>query len=356
MHRIDTPTAQVDKFGQGKNGFTNGDPSTGIRATYLNSDMWDAVQEEICTVIEKSGIILEKEQHDQLYEAIVGLIADSIPDALLKKNNLSDVLDKAIARKNLALGTAATSNVQKSATDGTVNALMANGAWGIGANGIGMTDSDILSPTSIGNAFFVQYGGADNHFGSYGAGVHISYGTGGGNTLRLTANLFVDASGNLSVEWLEVNRNDGAVKAKRLQKLYGPLNKPTSDTVNAITRDECHIAGFVSGNKTNPYMRHTASNEVIVLLTKLEASEKYQPKGSYTPAGEAYTKAESDARYLQGVQLGAAVSMEYYLEVKSVPAGCVITAMGAAGGNNVGTLKYKPIQRNINGTWVTISG
>ncbi|EBM1835229.1 phage tail protein, partial [Salmonella enterica] len=24
MHRIDTPTAQKNKFGQGKNGFTNG--------------------------------------------------------------------------------------------------------------------------------------------------------------------------------------------------------------------------------------------------------------------------------------------------------------------------------------------
>ncbi|EAA1524111.1 TPA: hypothetical protein G0L45_004544, partial [Salmonella enterica subsp. enterica serovar Typhimurium] len=45
MHRIDTPTAQKDKFGQGKNGFTNGDPATGRRATDLNSDMWDAVQE-----------------------------------------------------------------------------------------------------------------------------------------------------------------------------------------------------------------------------------------------------------------------------------------------------------------------
>ncbi len=29
MHRIDTSTAQKDKFGQGKNGFTNGDPTTG---------------------------------------------------------------------------------------------------------------------------------------------------------------------------------------------------------------------------------------------------------------------------------------------------------------------------------------
>ncbi len=30
MHRIDTPTAQQDKFGQGKPGFTNGDPTTPV--------------------------------------------------------------------------------------------------------------------------------------------------------------------------------------------------------------------------------------------------------------------------------------------------------------------------------------
>lgn len=101
MHRIDTSTAQIDKFGAGKNGFTNGDPTTGRRSTDLNSDMWDAVQEEICTVIEESGLALNKEQHDQLYRAIVKLIAGQIPDALLRKNNLSDVIDKAIALDNI---------------------------------------------------------------------------------------------------------------------------------------------------------------------------------------------------------------------------------------------------------------
>ncbi|WP_293592509.1 hypothetical protein [Pluralibacter sp.] len=101
MHRIDTPTAMKDKFGQGKNGFINGDPTTGRRATDLNSDMWDAVQEEICTVIEKTGVALDKAQHDQLYKAIVGLITDAVPDALLRKNNLSDVPDKALARSTL---------------------------------------------------------------------------------------------------------------------------------------------------------------------------------------------------------------------------------------------------------------
>ncbi|MGG4625149.1 gp53-like domain-containing protein [Serratia odorifera] len=76
MHRIDTPTAQIDKFGQGKNGFTNGDQSTGRRATDLNSDMWDAVQEEIANAIEKTGIVLDKNSHDQLYKAIQKTIED----------------------------------------------------------------------------------------------------------------------------------------------------------------------------------------------------------------------------------------------------------------------------------------
>lgn len=115
MHRIDTPTAQIDKFGQGKNGFTNGDPSTGRRATDLNSDMWDAVQEEIATAIESTGIALDKTKHNQLYLAIQKAITD--PGFLKKANNLSDLEDAVEARGNLQLGTAATKNVGTDAAD-----------------------------------------------------------------------------------------------------------------------------------------------------------------------------------------------------------------------------------------------
>lgn len=45
MHRIDTPTAQVDKFGAGKNGFTAGNPQTGELPTALDQDFFDSVQE-----------------------------------------------------------------------------------------------------------------------------------------------------------------------------------------------------------------------------------------------------------------------------------------------------------------------
>lgn len=99
MHRIDTPTAQLDKFGQGKNGFTNGDPTTGRRSTDLNSDMWDAIQEEIANAIEGNGIALEKSKHNQLLLAIRKAITDS--GFLKKSNDLSDLQDKIISRSNL---------------------------------------------------------------------------------------------------------------------------------------------------------------------------------------------------------------------------------------------------------------
>lgn len=108
MHRIDTSTAQIDKFGPGKNGFTNGDPATGRRATDLNSDMWDAIQEEICNVIEGTGKTPEKGDNTQLLESIKLLVGNGVGGALLKAQNLADLPDKAKSRANLGLGELAT--------------------------------------------------------------------------------------------------------------------------------------------------------------------------------------------------------------------------------------------------------
>lgn len=62
MRRIDTPTAQVDKFGAGKNGFTAGSPQTGTPATDLDEAFFDTPQEELAAVIENAGIALDKTQ------------------------------------------------------------------------------------------------------------------------------------------------------------------------------------------------------------------------------------------------------------------------------------------------------
>lgn len=448
--------------------FTEGAGS--VPPSWPGQDWYNIVQAELLAVLAAAGITPDKSKLNQLALAIKAI---SNKDALLKVNllseiktvgasaqktaidnlgltqtvelaagalqkdkNLSDVPDKPKARKNLALGTAATSNVQKSITDNTPNALMINGAWGLGASGVGMVDSDILSPTSIGNTFFNQGGGAaNNHFGGYGTGIHLSYGSSGDNKQRLTANLFVDSAGNLSVEWLAVNKSDGAIVVKHIQKLYGPLNKPSardvgaipfygqipagknlntltepgiwfnpananatlalnypgtnagslqvlqdagttqiyteyasqrqfrrglysgtwnpwrlvydsgnkpsSDDVGAISRDSCHVAGFVNGNKDAPYMRHTASNAVVQLL----------------PIGTA------DARYINNLQMGA----EEYKDIPypgqaSIPLGACITAIvgttkptGGGVGFYISRVYFRRIQKYIGGSWKNIA-
>jgi len=59
MHRIDTSTAQKDKFGAGKNGFTGGNPQTGELPTALDQDFFDSIQEEISAPIEAAESFAE---------------------------------------------------------------------------------------------------------------------------------------------------------------------------------------------------------------------------------------------------------------------------------------------------------
>ncbi|TBL46293.1 phage tail protein [Hafnia alvei] len=476
-------------------------------ATNSNSETLAATPKAVKAAYDKAT---EADKNAKTADENAGMANDNANTRLEKDKNLSDLKDKPQARRNLELGTAAIANVQKSITDNTPNALMINGAWGLGASGVGMVDSDILSPTSIGNAFFNQGGGAANsHFGGYGTGIHLSYGSNGDNKQRLTANLFVDSTGNLSVEWLAVNKSDGAIVVKHIQKLYGPLNKPSAADVRAIpffggisagtnlnTLTEPGIwfnsananaslalnypstqagslqvlqdagttqiyteyssgagrqwrrglymgtwsawrvvydsmnkpsandvgalpitGGTLNGNLTvknqiqvgsvgngflaigdnDSGLRSSVDGQVDLYAngrmygywntgvfsftgqiipsnynnfdtryqakgnytpageayTKAVSDSRFQPKGNYTLAGEAYTKGESDGRYMRDVRLGTQARTGD--GSFTIPAGCVVTSVWSVNWG-VHALYYKPIQRNINGTWVTISG
>ncbi|MCX3397029.1 hypothetical protein RBI82_22020, partial [Citrobacter amalonaticus] len=105
MHRIDTVTAQKDKFGAGKNGFTRGNPQTGTPATDLDDDYFDMLQEELCAVVEESGEELDKGKHNQLLTALRALL-------LSRANPFGDIASDgpeaiAMALENLQLGEAA---------------------------------------------------------------------------------------------------------------------------------------------------------------------------------------------------------------------------------------------------------
>lgn len=98
--------------------------------------------------------------------------------------------------------------------------------------------------------------------------------------------------------------------------------------------------------------------------TKGESDNKFQPKGSYTPAGQAYTKAESDARYLQDIRLGAQVlvsgSGNGGKASLTAPSGHMLTAILDGDTSrwpmpdSPDQAYARPIQKLVNGKWITV--
>ncbi|EHB2443121.1 hypothetical protein JYJ56_003366, partial [Salmonella enterica] len=238
MHRIDTPTAQKDKFGQGKNGFTNGDPATGRRATGLNSDMWDAVQEEVCTVIEAAGIQLSKGEHTQLHAAIGRLIDEQVKTRLEKNQNGADIPNKPLFLQNVGLEETinrAADALQKSQNGADIPdidlfvrnigaARAFNGGINIGGDSGNWTTAEFITWLESQGAFNHPYWMCkgswayasnkvitDTGCGSIclaGAVVEV-LGTGGAITIRVTTPTTTSGGGVPSAQFIYINHGDG---------------------------------------------------------------------------------------------------------------------------------------------------
>ncbi|URR14725.1 phage tail protein [Citrobacter portucalensis] len=90
----------------------------------------------------------------------------------------------------------------------------------------------------------------------------------------------------------------------------------------------------------------------------------FQPKGNFTPAGQAYTKAQSDARYVQDVRLGGAVfvgpSGNGSYASLTAPSGHMLTAILDGDTrrwpmpDSPDSAYARPIQKLVNGQWITV--
>ncbi|MGU4370927.1 gp53-like domain-containing protein [Escherichia coli] len=144
MHRIDTKTAQKDKFGAGKNGFTRGNPQTGTPATDLDDDYFDMLQEELCGVVEASGASLEKGRNDQLLTALHALL-------LSRKNPFGDIKSDGTVKtalENLGLGEAAKLGAAVGVTGNTGRILIPALIGGVEQNIIFQWVSGFLSDST----------------------------------------------------------------------------------------------------------------------------------------------------------------------------------------------------------------
>lgn len=62
-------------IGGGKRGFRSQNALAGVNGTEVTDAFLNSVQEEICTVIEKAGIVLDTQKNDQLHEALMRIVA-----------------------------------------------------------------------------------------------------------------------------------------------------------------------------------------------------------------------------------------------------------------------------------------
>ncbi|MEJ9428177.1 phage tail protein [Escherichia coli] len=344
MHRIDTLTAVKDKFGPGKNGFTDGNLRTGRLATWLNSAMWDAIQEEICGVIEKAGIELNKEEHDQLYKAILLLVGGAInEEALLIKNNLSDVEDKDEAVENLGLKPTvdkAKNAVQRDGDTMTgelkirgVNALrIFNDAFGLifrrseeclhliptsegqGENG----DIGPLRPFTINlrtgeisMSHKVSVGGGSQVNGALGIGVQNAL---GGNSIAFGDNdtgLKQNGDGLLDVY-------ANSVHVLRFQAGSIQSNKPVNVTGRVTPSDY--------GNFDVRYQQRNGGVQDV----------RYGSEMYYNPGGNeiTWTFRSPSGHGLSGIY---------------------VQDTGRSSADNIGGVYYRPLQKLINGTWYNVA-
>lgn len=345
MHRIDTSTAQIDKFGQGKNGFTNGDPATGRRATDLNSDMWDAVQEEICGVIEKSGLVLKKEQHDQLYQAIVNIITSRIPDALLRNNNLSDVVNKAVALSNLG-GVPATRKVNNKALSqditiaaGDVGAVQQGGGTGMATNKIylGWDGAKLVAQvdaTPLGKVFCEHSPPTAAQCGAFPADGGVV-----GNKGLMSPFMMVKGHGALNQQgtWIGWNESNGQGESNFINNRGSGTGGFKFRIVNA------------DNSKQSGEMSISGDGSLNASGTVSERGQRvYSPNNSPPVTSMAVTNVRRGSQIWLAA-IGGGGGLE-------VPAGHFVT-----GGRNNGTSNtaglgfcYRPLQICINNNWFTI--
>jgi Chaperone of endosialidase len=70
MERITSSTRIPNKWGPGRDGFGDGNPTAGTPSTQLNMGWFDNLQEEVARVIELAGLTLDGNEKEQLNEAI----------------------------------------------------------------------------------------------------------------------------------------------------------------------------------------------------------------------------------------------------------------------------------------------
>ncbi|MGX5087211.1 phage tail-collar fiber domain-containing protein [Enterobacter sp. UPMP2052] len=145
---------------------------------------------------------------------------------------------------------------------------------------------------------------------------------------------------------------DGQVDLWANGKMFGYWNTTTfSFTGQIIPTNYSNFDAryYTKAQSDAGYMSKTGA------YTKAESDSRFQPKGSYTPAGQAYTKAQSDSKYPTAFRVGSRVTYNGPDFGGKVPQGAVNINNYTNGDNRINGVVYAYLQFYLNGKWVNFS-
>lgn len=98
MKRIDSVNARPDVNGTGKKGFHDNADLSGQDATYVTPDFLNFIQEEICSIIEKNGHLLDPNSKQQLFDLLateesVLVLAEAVEQRFQQQQHNQNVAD-----------------------------------------------------------------------------------------------------------------------------------------------------------------------------------------------------------------------------------------------------------------------
>ncbi|MBV4411318.1 hypothetical protein J0B02_00400 [Enterobacteriaceae bacterium YMB-R22] len=371
--------------------------------SWPGQDWFNIVQAELLNVLTESGITPVKTQFNQLALAIRKIISN---DALLCENLLSEIKvagaqSQAVARLNLGLGTAATATVTTSMRDTTPGRLLRVQDYGIGCRaGLNTKNIDFNTYDFIqGEHLFINTDTAKNlpeglvTSGHYFAFVHGLRDTTAAPGLTLINYL---EPGEI---WTAYGNGPAGNRTWTLCRVYNTRFKPAANDVDAVSAanggifkdlvtferkppvvsasypsitlrdwDMSNVVGkriILEQRAGNAYLLFRNDSNATTGQVRLNfpaVNGTIYSSGNKPTAADigTYTKAESDARYIQDIDHTAPVEKQFYdgqpyTNTHATDGAYLANIRFVGGMSNVGWFIIRYTRKKINGTWYTLS-